>query len=101
MLPITHGPAAADAATAARSQARAEALERELHVLRVLRAEVERAQPGLILEQVDGWHSGAARHYLDRVRDLRLALAGAVHLLAEAEEVVAAEHARSRSGLAA
>jgi hypothetical protein len=83
--------ALADAAHAAiRDAPRAEALERELVVVRVLRAEVEQLQPGLLLEQLDGWHAGAAEHYAERVREIRLTLAGAEHLLLEAERALCA-----------
>jgi hypothetical protein len=85
-------------AAIADAERRAEALERELYALRTLRAEVEAMQPGLLLERLDGWHAGAAEHYAERVRDVRLGLAGAEHLLADAERAVVTALERSRAG---
>jgi hypothetical protein len=85
-------------AAIAEAERRAQALERELYALRILRAEVDAMQPGLLLEQLDGWHAGAAEHYAERVRDVRLGLAGAEHLLADAERAVATALERSRAG---
>ena len=82
----------------ARDARRAEALQRELYALRTLRAEVEAMQPGLLLERLDGWHAGAAEHYAERVRDVRLGIAGAEHLLADADRAVAAALERARAG---
>lgn len=76
---------------------RAEALERELYALRTLRAEVELMQPGLLIERLDGWHSGAAEHYAERVTDVRLGLAAAEHLLADAERSVAVALRQARA----
>jgi hypothetical protein len=80
---------------------RVEALERELFSLRRLRGEVELMQPGLLLDRLEGWHSGAAELYAERVLDVRLALAGAIHLLAAAERALGAalERARASGGL--
>ncbi|HEX6955487.1 MAG TPA: hypothetical protein VF156_11460 [Agromyces sp.] len=76
----------------------AEALRRELYALRTLRAEVEAMQPGLLPERIDGWHAGAAEYYAERVRDVRLGIAGAQHLLADAERAVAVALEGSRAG---
>jgi hypothetical protein len=77
---------------------RAEALERELFALRRLRAEIELMQPGLLLERLEGWHAGAADHYAERVLDVRLALAGAMHLLSTAERSLDVALDRLRAG---
>lgn len=82
----------------AEAERRAHALERELYALRTLRAEVDAMRPGLLLEQLDGWHATAAEHYAERVRDVRLGLAGAEHLLADAERAVVTALERSRAG---
>jgi hypothetical protein len=87
----------ADAVDLARRAQRAEALERELFALRRLRAEVELTQPGLLLDRLEGWHSGAAEQYAERVLDVRLGLAGAMHLLAAAERVIGAALDRARA----
>jgi hypothetical protein len=91
----------ADAAAESRRQHRAAALERELFALRRLRAEVELMQPGLLLDRLEGWHSGAAVRYAERVLDVRLGLAGSVHLLGAAEHQVEAalERVRARGAL--
>lgn len=88
---------ASAAAVTVGAERRAEALERELYALRTLRAEVEAMQPGLLLERLDGWHAGAAEHYAERIRDVRLGLAGAEHLLTDAERAVAVALERSRA----
>lgn len=97
-----HAPESADphlvSEAMARDARRAEALQRELYALRTLRAEVEAMQPGLLLERLDGWHAAAAEHYAERVRDVRLGIAGAEHLLAEADRAVAAALERARAG---
>ncbi|MGR0218797.1 hypothetical protein [Agromyces sp. ZXT2-6] len=85
---------------AARRSRRADALERELYAVRTLRAEVELMQPGLLLDRLEGWHAGAAEHYAERVRDVRLALAGAAHLLATTERALAAALERERTSWA-
>lgn len=85
-------------AAIAEAERRAQALERELYALRTLRAEVDAMRPGLLLERLDGWHAGAAEHYAERVRDVRLGLAGAEHLLADAERAVLRALERSRAG---
>lgn len=85
-------------AAIAEAERRAQALERELYALRTLRAEVDAMRPGLLLEQLDGWRAGAAEHYAERVRDVRLGLAGAEYLLADAEGAVATALERSRAG---
>ncbi|MEI5584579.1 MULTISPECIES: hypothetical protein [unclassified Agromyces] len=87
----------ADLALAAlRASRRAEALERELLAVRVLRVEVEQMRAGLLLDRLDGWHAGAAENYAGRVREIRVAIAGAEHLVREAEGalVAALDHAR-------
>lgn len=83
-------------AAIAEAERRAHALECELYALRTLRAEVDAMRPGLLLDQLDGWHAGAAEHYAERVRDVRLGIAGAEHLLAAAERAVAIALERSR-----
>lgn len=77
--------------------ARRSHLERELVALRRLRAEVELTLPGLLLDRPDGWHSGAADRYAERVLDVRLGLAGAVHLLTTCERTVEAALERARA----
>jgi hypothetical protein len=86
---VVHQSTSESATSIARDAARAEALEHELFAIRRLRVEVELTQPGLLLERLEGWHSGAAEHYAERVRDVRLGLAGAVHLLTATESAVA------------
>jgi hypothetical protein len=88
-------------AAAARRAHRLDAIERELFALRKLRAEVDLVRPGLLLDRLEGWHSAAAEHYAERVVDVRLGLAGAVHLLATAERSLGAalEHARRGGAL--
>lgn len=75
---------------AALTMRRAEALERELYAVRLLLAEVQQLRPGLLLDRLDGWHAGAADHYAERVRDIRLALAGTEHVMHDAEHALAA-----------
>jgi hypothetical protein len=58
---------------------------------------VELTQPGLLLDRLEGWHSGAADQYAERVLDVRLGLAGAVHLLAASEREVDAALERVRA----
>lgn len=78
-----HSPVAAAIAR------RIEALERELTAIRLLRIEVEQVRPGLLPDRgADGWRSNAAERYSERLDELRVGLAGAERLLADAEGAV-------------
>ncbi|MBM7502855.1 hypothetical protein ACFPER_05190 [Agromyces aurantiacus] len=78
-----------------------DALDHLLFGLRAFRAEVERVQPGLVLERIDGWHSGAADHYADRTTEVRVAVAGAERFLLDAEAAIAIARERARTAQAA
>lgn len=94
MTPFDPTSAMLDPAAAGR---RLEAIDQALFGLRTFRAEVERVRPGLMLDRIDGWHSDAAGLYADRATEVRYALAGAEHLLLEAETELAAELERVRA----
>jgi hypothetical protein len=92
-----YSSAAFDPAAAER---RLEELEQVLYALRRLRAEVESVRPGLVLDRVAGWHSGAAELYAERAFEVRYALAGAERSLEDAELELTSERYRLHAAAA-